>query len=176
MKRISSLALGLLLCAGVAQAQQDASAPTLSSQLLGPGGKPIGTVTLTDAPKGVLVRVQATGLPPGWHGMHFHEKGDCSDDKFMKSGAHVHGEQKLVHGLLNADATDNGDLPNLYVGADGQATVELYSTLVSFKGAPGRPALLTEGGRALVIHANPDDYRSQPIGGSGARIACAPLK
>ncbi|SDV49986.1 superoxide dismutase family protein [Chitinasiproducens palmae] len=180
-----ALAAAALVLAVTAHAQttapqsgspQTPPAQTLSSDLLVPGGKTVGKVMLIDAPKGVLVRIEAQGLPPGWHGMHFHEKGDCSDDKFMNSGGHVHGDAKLVHGLLNANATDSGDLPNLYVGPDGRATVELYSTLVSFDGATGRPALKTAGGRALVIHANPDDYTTQPIGGAGARIACAPLE
>jgi Cu-Zn family superoxide dismutase len=82
----------------------------------------------------------------------------------------------VVHGLLKEDATDSGDLPNLYVAADGTVTAEFYSTLVSLKGEGGRPALLDADGSALVIHTNPDDYTTQPIGGAGARIACAVIK
>jgi len=130
-------------------------------------------VTVTPAPNGVLLRIEAKGLPPGWHGMHFHEKGDCGDSAFKNAGAHVHAKTPVVHGLLNAEANDAGDLPNLYVAADGTATVEVYSTLVSMKGEGGRAALLDADGSALVIHASPDDYKSQPIGGAGARIACA---
>jgi superoxide dismutase, Cu-Zn family len=115
-------------------------------------------------------------LPPGWHGMHFHEKGDCSDPGFKNAGAHVHTKTPVVHGLLNSDENDSGDLPNLYVAPDGTATVELYSTFVSLKGEGGRPALLDADGSALVVHASPDDYKSQPIGGAGARIACAVIQ
>jgi superoxide dismutase, Cu-Zn family len=148
----------------------------LTAKIIGPDRTGLGMITLTDAPKGVLLRLEASGLPPGWHGMHFHEKGDCSDDKFMNAGAHVHAVTPIVHGFLKEDATDSGDLPNLYVAADGTATVELYSTYVSFKGEGGRPALLDADGSALIIHANPDDYTTQPIGGAGARIACAVIK
>jgi Cu-Zn family superoxide dismutase len=78
--------------------------------------------------------------------------------------------------MLNADFNDAGDLPNLHVGADGSATVELYSTLVTLNASGARPELLDADGSALVIHANPDDYKSQPIGGAGVRAACAPIQ
>ena len=141
--------------------------------LIGLGGVARGAVTVTAAPKGVIVRIQATGLPPGWHGVHFHEKGDCGDPKFANAGSHVHTITPVQHGLLNAMANDDGDLPNLFVGPDGVATVELYSTLVALTPGGDRPALLDADGSALVIHAKPDDYTTQPIGGAGERIACA---
>ncbi|MGK6356642.1 superoxide dismutase[Cu-Zn] [Sphingomonas sp. DT-207] len=136
-------------------------------------GRELGMIAITDAPKGVLLRIEAKGLPPGWHGMHFHEKADCGDTAFKGAGGHVHSQKPIVHGFLVEDANDAGDLPNIHVGADGSATVELYSTLVSADGQGGRPALRDADGSALVIHANPDDYKTQPIGGAGERIACA---
>jgi len=136
----------------------------------------IGTVTVTDAPKGVLLRLEAKGLPAGWHGMHFHEKGDCSDAKFANSGGHVHMGAKAIHGLLNKDANDAGDLPNVFVAADGSLNVELYSTLSTLKGGHHQVKLADGDGFAIVVHASPDDYTSQPIGGAGARIACAAFK
>jgi Cu-Zn family superoxide dismutase len=175
MLRHSALfvAFGITVSAFVsAQAAPDGH----TANLVGPGGAARGTITVTPAPKGVLLRIEAKGLPPGWHGVHFHEKGDCSDPKFQSAGAHVHAATPVVHGLLNAEANDNGDLPNLFVGSDGSVTVELYSTLVSLEGGTPRPALLDSDGAALVIHANPDDYRSQPIGGAGDRIACAVIR
>ncbi len=164
----------LICCGGAASAQtQD---KVLTEKVIGPNAADHGTITITDAPKGVLLRLELKGLPPGWHGMHFHEKGDCGDDKFMNAGAHVHAVTPVVHGFLKEDATDSGDLPNLFVAADGTATAELYSTYVSFKGEGGRPPLLDADGSALIIHVNPDDYTTQPIGGAGARIACAVIK
>lgn len=138
-------------------------------------GKDLGTITVTEAPKGVLLRIEARGLPPGWHGVHFHEKADCSDAAFKAAGGHVHSEKPVVHGFLVERANDAGDLPNIHVHADGSVTVELYSTLVSMSGADGHPALKDADGSALVIHANPDDYTTQPIGGAGDRIACAAM-
>ena len=135
-----------------------------------------GSVTVTAAPKGVLVRIEAGGLTPGWHGAHFHEKGDCSDAAFKLSGGHVHGAAPVVHGLLNPQATDSGDLPNLYVGADGTVKAEFFTTLVALSPGGASPALLDADGAALVIHANADDYRTQPIGGAGDRVACAVIR
>ncbi|MBO1324288.1 superoxide dismutase family protein [Acetobacter sp. TBRC 12305] len=164
---IVALACGLALLPSLGLA-----ADTATASLTGADGKDLGTVHVTDAPKGVLLHIEAKGLTPGWHGMHFHEKGVCEAPKFTSAGAHVHTTKPVVHGLLNANANDEGDLPNLFVAADGSATVEVYSTLVSLKGEGSRPALLDADGAALVIHAKPDDYQSQPIGGSGDRIAC----
>ena len=135
-------------------------------------GKELGTLTVTDAPKGVLLRIEARGLPPGWHGMHFHEKADCSDAGFAKAGGHVHSAKPIIHGFLVEGANDAGDLANIHVHPDGGIAVELYSTLVSLDGRDNRPALRDTDGSALVIHANPDDYTTQPIGGAGERIAC----
>ncbi|WP_447725803.1 superoxide dismutase[Cu-Zn] [Sphingomonas koreensis] len=166
--------LVLVMSAGAMLAAMPADAAERRPGILYDGaGRELGTVAVTDAPRGVLLRIEAKDLPPGWHGMHFHEKADCGDAAFKSAGGHVHSQKPIVHGFLVEDANDAGDLPNLHVGADGSATVELYSTLVSAGGRGGRPALRDADGSALVIHANPDDYRTQPIGGAGERIACA---
>src|SRR6187402_2643925 len=111
-----------------------------------------GSVTVTPAPKGVLVHVEASGLTPGWHAVHFHEKGDCSDAAFKAAGAHVHGAAPLVHGLLNPAATDSGDLPNLYAAADGSAKAEYFTAALTMA------QLQDADGAAVVIHAHPDDF------------------
>jgi Cu-Zn family superoxide dismutase len=129
-----------------------------------------GSVTVTPAPKGVLIRIEASGLKPGWHAAHIHEKGDCSDAAFKLAGAHVHGAAPLVHGLLNPAATDNGDLPNLFAAPDGSAKSEFFTTAVTLA------SLQDADGSALVIHSNPDDFRSQPIGGAGDRVGCAVIR
>lgn len=160
------------LVAGPVQA-----APTSrTSDLKGPAGAKLGTVSVTEAPGGVIVRIAASGLTPGWHGAHFHEKGDCSDAAFKKSGGHVHGVAPAVHGLLNPALNESGDLPNIFAASDGKANAELYSTFVSLSGTGSRASLLDADGSALVIHAGSDDYSSQPIGGAGDRVACAVLK
>ncbi len=181
---LKSAAFGLiaagLAAATAALAADPAPAPVpagATAEIKGPDGARLGTATFREGPTGVLARVEVKGLPPGWHGMHFHEKGDCSDPKFMNSGAHMnHADAKVPHGLLNPTGPDYGDLPNLYVAADGSGVGEVFSSLISLKGEGGRPALLAPGGRALVIHASPDDHVTQPIGGAGARIACGVIR
>lgn len=168
------MVFSLLLWAGFASAQ--AAPESRTSSLKGANGQVIGHVTVTAAPNGVILRVQAKGLAPGWHGMHFHEKADCTAPEFKGAGGHIQSKTPAVHGMLNADFNHAGDLPNLYVNADGSATVELYSTLVTLNGGGAGPALLDTDGSALVIHANPDDYKSQPIGGAGDRVACASIQ
>lgn len=175
LHRTLTIACGLLLAtAGLSSAQ---TAPeTRTGSLKNASGQVIGQVTVTAATNGVMLQIQAKGLSPGWHGMHIHEKADCSDPGFRNSGAHLHAKTPAVHGLLNPGFNDSGDLPNLYVNADGSAMVEIYSNLVTFKPGDTRPALLDADGAAVVIHAKPDDHKSQPIGGSGDRIACAAIQ
>lgn len=155
----------LFAIAGLTTAPAMADAPVTAS-FKGIGG----SVTLTPAPKGVLLKVEATGLTPGWHAIHLHEKGDCSDAAFKLAGAHTHGTAPVVHGLLNPAATDTGDLPNIYAAADGTARAQLFTTMASMAG------LQDADGSAVVIHAMPDDYTSQPIGGAGDRVGCAVIK
>lgn len=152
-----------------------APAPTVvKSELIGNDGKPAGTAVVTGTERVTIVRlVLAPGaLEPGWHGIHFHAVGDCSDtEKFLASKAHVNHGGK-AHGLLNPDGPDQGDLPNIFAVADGSVTAEVSSPV----GLVGPNGLVDADGFALVVHAGPDDHASQPIGGAGARVACAVFK
>lgn len=143
-----------------------------SYDLIGKDGKKIGAVTLTAAPQGVLLDVEASpgSLSAGRHGLHFHETADCSDvGQYKKSGSHVgHAEGK--HGLLNPNGPEAGDLPNLDAAADGSAKAQFFTQLIKMD------ALKDANGSALLIHAQADDQTSQPIGKSGDRVACAAIK
>lgn len=173
-------AAALLAATGTAGAQTPpmTAAMTRTVMLKGTGGAPAGMATLTDAPNGVILHVEATGLAPGWHAIHVHEKGDCSDAAFKMAGGHVHamGATPAVHGLLVADATDQGDLPNIHADADGRAMAEIFAPMVALRDGTGRANLLDTDGSAIVIHATQDDYRTQPIGGAGARVACGVIR
>ncbi|MFN3514194.1 MAG: superoxide dismutase family protein [Phenylobacterium sp.] len=158
------------LAAGAALAQDEPA--NLRVELKNSSGAAIGSATMAEGPSGVLMRIEVQGLTPGWHGLHFHETGDCSKSDFTSAGGHVHGKPTMVHGLLNPDANEAGDLPNLYAAADGSARTEVFSGFVSLSGKAGRENLRDADGSAIVIHANPDDHKSQPIGGAGARVAC----
>ena len=175
MRREVLIATAAVLLIGIGAGAQ-ASPGEASAVLKGASGD-IGSVKIHEGRTGVLLHVEVSGLTPGWRAMHFHAAGDCSDPKFMSSGGHINDPMmKRPHGLLNIEGPDFGDLPNIYVGADGKGMAEAFSTFVSLTGAGGRPALLDADGSAVVIHAGPDDYVTQPIGGAGARVACGALK
>jgi Cu-Zn family superoxide dismutase len=168
----------LLILAGQGPAVLAEGPAASTYDIVAEGGRKAGTVSLAQAPRGLLIRVEATGLAPGWHGMHIHSVATCADPGFKASGGHVHDASITtpVHGLLNANANDLGDLPNIFAGPDGKASAEVFSNSLSLGVAAGRLNLLDADGSALVIHASADDYMSQPIGGAGARIACAAIK
>ena len=162
----------ITLASALAATAAGAAPQAISFPLKASDGAAVGSVKASEGPKGVLLHIEVQGLAPGWHGLHFHEKGDCSKSDFTSAGAHVHGEASLIHGLLNPQTNDSGDLPNIFVGADGKGAADVFSPFVSLAGAAGRANLLDSDGSAVVVHANPDDYDSQPIGGAGPRIAC----
>ncbi|BBK37490.1 superoxide dismutase [Cu-Zn] [Allostella sp. ATCC 35155] len=174
MLRPKSLAaaMALILAPLAASAAEKASA-----DIVGAGGKPLGTATLVEAPTGVLVRVDLRGLPPGDKAIHIHAVGTCADHDhgFVASKSHLN-PQGRKHGLKNPDGPDAGDLPNLRVHSDGTVLAEFFTTLASLTGKGGRAAVLDGDGAALVIHANPDDHMTQPIGGAGPRIGCGVVK
>ncbi len=150
--------------------------PVTQVTIMGVSGQPVGLLTLAEGPRGVLIRINtfAGALAPGWHGLHIHEIGDCSAANFSSAGAHAGHGGEALHGLLADDGPEAGDLPNLLVPSAVQgAAVELYSPFVTLATARGRTRLRDDNGSALVIHANPDDQISQPIGGAGDRVACA---
>ena len=152
----------------------DKAASMAEGTIIDNDGEKIGHIALWQGTKGVVINIDAQNLPPGRHGMHFHEVGDCSDTaQFKSAGGHVMAE-KRPHGFFHTDGPHDGNLPNLIVNKDGGAHVELYSNMVTLDGytAP----LLDKDGSTLIVHTNPDDHHSQPIGGAGARIACAEIK
>lgn len=153
-----------------------AAPASLTFDLKGPAGENLGKATVSEAARGVIVHIEAEGLTPGWHGLHFHEKGDCSSADFKSAGGHIHDTNPVIHGLLAAASNDSGDLPNVFAGADGKATAEVFTPFVSLAAGGAKAGLLDGDGSALVIHAKPDDYLSQPIGGAGDRVACGVIK
>lgn len=136
------------------------------------GGNRIGRAVLTQGPTGLLIRIEATGLTPGWHGVHIHATGQC-EAPFTSAGAHInHAESAAPHGLLNAEGPDDGDLPNVYADAQGRVNAEVFTTRARIAAEGPGQWLWDSDGSAIVIHASPDDHTSQPIGGTGARVAC----
>ena len=148
-----------------------------AAEVTAPDGSSMGSVRFVQGTTGVLLTVDVSGLSPGAHGIHLHAVGACTPD-FKAAGGHINPDEG-VHGLLNpdrtADAQDDGDLPNLYAGADGIARAEFFTTLVTVAGG-NKPILLDGDGSTIVIHENPDDHESQPIGGAGDRVGCGVIQ
>ena len=163
----------ILVAAAAVAAPIVAFADTAAAEMIDTDGAVIGKATFEQTPHGVLMNVEVTGLPPGAHGIHLHAVGACTPD-FTAATGHIN-PNGVPHGLRHPEGPDNGDLPNLFVHADGSARAEFFTVLVSVSG--GRmPALLDEDGSAVIIHENPDDHLTQPIGGAGGRISCGIVK
>ncbi len=146
---------------------------TARASLANGAGESAGTAVFRQGPTGVLIRIEATGLTPGWHGLHLHGVGQCEGPKFETAGSHVkHAGGGAVHGLLNAEGPESGDLPNLYAGADGRAFAEVFTAGAALVEGAGGEHLLDADGASILIHASADDHAAQPIGGSGDRVAC----
>ncbi|MCV9965893.1 superoxide dismutase family protein [Pararhizobium sp. BT-229] len=170
MKRlITTLAL-VLATTTAAFAQQ--SSQTATANFVGKDGKETGRAALTSAKSGVLIEMEVTDLPPGkWVAFHVHETGECDAVHGHESAGKHFNPGKTEHGFLAANGPHAGDMPNQYVGSDGVLRAQVFNSLVVLDNAENGIR-----GRALMIHANSDDNRSQPSGDAGERLACAVIE
>ncbi len=144
---------------------------TATAVFIGPDGKDAGKATLTKSKTGVLIELQVGGLPANkWVAFHIHENGKCDAEHGNESAGGHFNPGKMEHGLLAAHGPHDGDLPNQYVGPDGVLRAQVFDAMVTLD---GKKAIR---GRSLIIHENFDDYRAQPSGGAGKRLACAVIK
>lgn len=141
------------------------SADTATSILKDPQGKEVGTVKLRAVPSGVLLDADLTGFPPGDHAFHIHGTGECEPPSFESAGGHFNPEED-EHGLENPAGPHAGDMPNIHVPENGKLRIEVLNQMVSLDGLFGGE------GTSIVVHEKPDDYKSNPAGDAGPRIAC----
>jgi len=154
----------LLASSTSAQAAKKAKADLLNTK-----GAPVGTATFSEKANGVQLDLKVSNLPPGLHGFHIHAAGRCQAPDFASAGPHFNPEDRQ-HGWDNPQGHHLGDLQNLEVGPDGKAKVRVLVPGVTL--GEGPKSLFREGGTALVIHAKPDDGKTDPAGNAGPRIAC----
>ena len=155
----------------VAMANEAAAEAIGIPRLIDASGKEIGRVEISEDPTGVTLRLTADGLPEGTHGVHLHEKGVC-DPPFDSAGAHWNPMSKQ-HGRDNPMGAHLGDLDNM--DATAGSAVEKTFTIAGASIGGDANQLADADGTSLVIHADRDDYKTDPSGNSGARIACAVL-
>jgi Cu-Zn family superoxide dismutase len=160
--KLAACALFLSSCATMAPDGPSATAVLRPAS----GSQAHGTVKFTQVGSRVRVDAEIAGLAPGAHGFHLHEKGDCSAPDATSAGPHFNPAMKK-HGAADSSERHGGDLGNLQANEYGKATLSIRVDGISVgKGADGVI------GRGVVVHANPDDLKTDPTGNSGDRIGC----
>ena len=149
-------------------------------KLMTPQGEPAGQAVLTSVPDGVEIVLNVEKLAPGLHGFHIHTNGQCAPGPdasgktvaFGAAGGHFDPMGSMQHGDPTHSGTRHaGDVPNLSADAQGKATLRFTNTMVTL--APGKTSVI---GKALVVHADVDDYKTNPAGNSGARVLCGVIE
>jgi Cu-Zn family superoxide dismutase len=182
MRRSPFLALAFAALATPAAAQEAEPAPEpapeaaadIASQggtgaLVDAEGRQLGNVSVEAAPSGhALVLANAQGFPEGVLAVHLHEAGACDGPAFDSAGGHIDGGRE--HGVRSGGGPHPGDLPNAHVGPDGALAFDAVAVGLAMD------MVFDADGSALIVHAGPDDYASQPSGDAGGRIACAVIE
>ena len=171
-KRNAIIAIGTICVAGCTSIGQVPTNKLAAGTFHSANGALAGTVVIVAAGDEVTINLAAIGLSKGAHGVHLHTVGVCEAPSFATAGSHLnpHGKQ---HGSANPAGSHLGDLPNLVVDGSGAGTI---TAKLSGSRAEVEAGLFDTDGTAVVIHANSDDYKTDPSGNSGTRIACAVLK
>jgi Cu-Zn family superoxide dismutase len=166
-KRIAWVLVPAFVAVGCTTATMMSAGPRATAQLEPTkGNNAKGTVVFTQRGDKVVVTAQVTGLTPGGHGFHIHEKGDCSSGDGMSAGGHFNPTNKQ-HGDPASANHHGGDMPMLQADASGNANLETTLDVIGI--GSGAADIV---GKAVIVHKDPDDFMTQPTGNSGARVAC----
>lgn len=179
---ILKLAIALTIITATTQFNVNAAAPapatvvkkpavTKAVALLSPtkGNKAQGTVTFTAVEGGVRIVAEVENLEPGKHGFHIHEYGDCSSGDGMSAGGHFNPTGKK-HGAPDSFERHAGDLGNIVADEKGRAKYDRIDKDITLNG----PNTIV--GRSIIVHANEDDFKTQPTGNAGGRVACGVIE
>lgn len=179
MNRTAMALMALLASAACSTTRPDGVMPAAGPEasvaqadIRDPSGATVARASVSQIGDAVRVRIEAAGLPTGIYGAHIHSVGRCDAPAFESAGPHWNPTTRQ-HGRDNPNGQHLGDLPNLMVGTDRRGSFEF--TVPSAQLGAGARGVLDADGAAMVIHARPDDYRTDPSGNSGTRIACGVL-
>jgi superoxide dismutase, Cu-Zn family len=166
LKYVRTVGAAALLTTAVAL---PAAAQSAKAVLHDKSGKEVGTVDLLQTPGGVLLKLAVKGVPAGEHAFHIHAAAKCEPPAFTSAGPHFNPTNEK-HGILSGHG-HAGDMPNLHVPQNGELSVEVLNAAVTLE--PGKPnSLFRPDGTAIVVHEGVDDYKSDPAGNAGNRLAC----
>ena len=129
------------------------------------GNTATGSVSFTKQSDGILIKAEISGLTPGSHGFHIHDKGDCSSGDGKSAGGHLN-PNSVDHSGPEQTVRHVGDLGNIIADEKGNATYQRLDKVISFTGNN------TIVGKGFIVHAGTDDMKTQPTGAAGARVAC----
>ncbi|MFP4560162.1 MAG: superoxide dismutase family protein [Thiohalorhabdus sp.] len=145
-----------------------AHAGDAAAELRDADGQEMGEVELKESPHGILVHADLEGMPEGTHAFHIHETGQC-EPPFKSAGGHFNPEGK-AHGFMSEEGYHAGDMPNIHVPGSGDLELEYFAPGVKLD------ELLDDDGGAILVHEGADDYKTDPAGDAGSRIACGVIE